>query len=135
MEVVNADVLKTDLAALIEERFAGMPVYVCANLPYYITSPVVMYLLQSRLPVENITVMVQKEAAERLCANVGQRESGAVTVAVNYYAQAERLLISSMISRLPALPLATASPSISSPSPSISEKDSTTLATGTQAMM
>ncbi|MBQ6067756.1 MAG: 16S rRNA (adenine(1518)-N(6)/adenine(1519)-N(6))-dimethyltransferase RsmA [Clostridia bacterium] len=91
VEVVNADVLKTDLAALIEEHFAGMPVYVCANLPYYITSPVVMYLLQSRLPVENITVMVQKEAADRLCAKVGERDSGAVTVAVNYYATAEKL--------------------------------------------
>ena len=91
VEVVNADVLKTDLRALIEERFGDRPAYVCANLPYYITSPVVMYLLQSRLPVENITVMVQKEAAERLCAKVGERESGAVTVAVNYYAEAEEL--------------------------------------------
>lgn len=91
VEVVNADVLKTDLRALIKEHFGGRPVYVCANLPYYITSPVIMYLLQSRLPVENITVMVQKEAAERLCAKVGERESGAVTVAVNYYAKAEEL--------------------------------------------
>ena len=91
VEVLNADVLKTDLVALIEERFAGMPVYVCANLPYYITSPVILYLLQSKLPVENITVMVQKEAADRLCANVGERDSGAVTVAVNYYARAEKL--------------------------------------------
>ncbi len=91
VEVVNADVMKTDLRALIETHFSGMPVYVCANLPYYITSPVVMYLLQSRLPVENITVMVQKEAAERLCAKVGERESGAVTVAVDYYARAEEL--------------------------------------------
>lgn len=91
VEVLHADALKTDLAALIQERFSGMPVYICANLPYYITSPVIMYLLQSRLPVENITVMVQKEAAERLCAKVGERESGAVTVAVDYYAQAEEL--------------------------------------------
>ena len=91
VEVLNADVLKTDLAALIEEHFPGMPVYVCANLPYYITSPVIMYLLQSRLPVENITVMVQKEAADRLCAKVGERDSGAAAVAVNYYAQAEKL--------------------------------------------
>ena len=91
VEVLHADVLKTDLAALIEERFVGMPVYVCANLPYYITSPVIMYLLQSKLPVENITVMVQKEAADRLCAKVGERDSGAVTVAVNYYARAEKL--------------------------------------------
>lgn len=91
VEVLNADVLKTDLAALIDAHFPAMPVYVCANLPYYITSPVVMYLLQSKLPVENITVMVQKEAAERLCAEVGERDSGAVTVAVNYYAEAEKL--------------------------------------------
>ena len=91
VEVLHADVLKTDLAALIEEHFPGMPVYVCANLPYYITSPVIMYLLQSKLPVENITVMVQKEAADRLCARVGERDSGAVTVAVSYYAQAEKL--------------------------------------------
>ena len=91
VEVVNADVMKTDLRALIETHFPGMPVYVCANLPYYITSPVIMYLLQSRLPVENITVMVHKEAAERLCAKVGERESGAVTVAVDYYARAEEL--------------------------------------------
>ena len=91
VEVVNADVLKTDLRALIAERLGDRPAYVCANLPYYITSPVLMYLLQSRLPVENLTVMVQKEAAQRLCAEVGERESGAVTVAVNYYAEAERL--------------------------------------------
>ncbi len=89
--VINADVLKTDLHKLIEDEFAGMNVYVCANLPYYITSPVIMYLLESRLPIESITVMVQKEAAERLCAEVGSRDAGAITVAVNYYAKAERL--------------------------------------------
>lgn len=91
VEVINADVLKTDLHKLIEESFEGKPVNVCANLPYYITSPILMYLLESRLPVENITVMVQKEAAERLCARVGSRDSGAITVAVNYYAEAEVL--------------------------------------------
>ena len=91
VEVINADVLKTDLHGIIAEKFGDMPVNVCANLPYYITSPILMYLLESRLPVENITVMVQKEAADRLCAKVGSRDSGAITVAVNYYADAEVL--------------------------------------------
>lgn len=89
--VINGDVLKTDLHKLIRDEFDGMKVYICANLPYYITSPVIMYLLESRLPVESITVMVQKEAAERLCAPVGSRNAGAITVAVNYYAEAQRL--------------------------------------------
>ncbi|MBE6789820.1 MAG: 16S rRNA (adenine(1518)-N(6)/adenine(1519)-N(6))-dimethyltransferase RsmA [Ruminococcaceae bacterium] len=91
VEVINADVLKTDLHGIIAEKFGNMPVNVCANLPYYITSPILMYLLESRLPVESITVMVQKEAADRLCARVGSRDSGAITVAVNYYADAEVL--------------------------------------------
>ena len=60
---------------------------ICANLPYYITSPVIMKLLEDRLPITAITVMVQKEAAQRICAPVGSRESGAVTVSVNYYAE------------------------------------------------
>lgn len=91
VEVINADVLKTDLHRVISEHFDGKRVNVCANLPYYITSPVIMYLLESGLPVEYITVMVQKEAAQRLCAKVGSRDAGAVTVAVNYYAEAEML--------------------------------------------
>ncbi|MBR3818257.1 MAG: 16S rRNA (adenine(1518)-N(6)/adenine(1519)-N(6))-dimethyltransferase RsmA [Clostridia bacterium] len=102
IEIVNQDVLKTDLAALIKEKFDGMPVYVCANLPYYITSPVIMTLLESRLPIEAITVMVQKEAAQRLCADVGSRLSGAVTVAVDYYAKAEKLFDVSAGSFMPA---------------------------------
>ena len=91
VEIVPGDVLKTDLAALLRDRFGSMPVAVCANLPYYITSPVIMYLLESRLPVTSITVMVQKEAAQRLCATPGTRECGAVTLAVQYYAEAKRL--------------------------------------------
>ncbi len=102
IEIINQDVLKTDLAALIKEKFDGMPVYVCANLPYYITSPVIMALLESRLPIEAITVMVQKEAAQRLCAPVGSRLSGAVTVAVDYYAQAQKLFDVSAGSFMPA---------------------------------
>lgn len=91
-EVIFGDAMKIDLAALISEKFADCErVAVCANLPYYITSPIIMHLLESKLPIDNITVMVQKEAAERLCAEVGSRESGAVTVAVAYYAETEIL--------------------------------------------
>lgn len=102
IEIINADVLKTDLAALIDEKFGGMPVYVCANLPYYITSPVIMTLLESRLPLKAVTVMVQREAAQRLCAPVGSRLSGAVTVAVDYYAEARKLFDVSAGSFMPA---------------------------------
>lgn len=102
VQLINADVLKTDLHALIKEHFGDMRVSVCANLPYYITSPVIMYLLESHLPVDSITVMVQKEAAERLCAKVGSRAAGAVTVAVNYYAEAQKLFNVSAGSFLPA---------------------------------
>ncbi len=86
VKVILQDVLKTDLRALVEQEFPGMPVAVCANLPYYITSPIIMKLLEDKLPVDNITVMVQKEAAERLAALPGARESGAVSCAVRYFA-------------------------------------------------
>lgn len=92
VELVFGDIMKTDVAALINEHFSDCKrVCVCANLPYYITSPVIMHLLQSRLPIDDIVVMVQKEAAERLCAEIGSRAAGAVTVAVQYYAEAELL--------------------------------------------
>lgn len=92
VHVIHGDVMKLDLAAVIAEEFADCEeVAVCANLPYYITSPVIMNLLESRLPVKSVTVMVQKEAADRICAPVGSRESGALTVAVNYYAVPEIL--------------------------------------------
>ena len=101
-KVVNADVLELDLNKLIAEEFAGTDVVVCANLPYYITSPVIMKLLEDKLPVKAITVMVQKEAAQRICAPVGSRESGAVTVSVNYYAEPELLFHVSAGSFMPA---------------------------------
>lgn len=86
IEVIFEDVLKADLKAIIAEKLKGYDeIYVCANLPYYITSPVIMRLLEERLPISALTVMVQKEAADRLCAKVGERDCGAVTVAVNYY--------------------------------------------------
>ncbi|WP_294909052.1 16S rRNA (adenine(1518)-N(6)/adenine(1519)-N(6))-dimethyltransferase RsmA [uncultured Ruminococcus sp.] len=102
LKVVNADVLETDLHKLIEEEFSGMEVVVCANLPYYITSPVIMKLLEDKLPISAITVMVQKEAAQRICAEVGSRQSGAVTVSVNYYAKPEMLFSVSSGSFMPA---------------------------------
>ncbi|MGI6264702.1 MAG: 16S rRNA (adenine(1518)-N(6)/adenine(1519)-N(6))-dimethyltransferase RsmA [Acutalibacteraceae bacterium] len=105
--LVEGDALALDLEKLIDEQFtrpdgSRMPVYVCANLPYYITSPVLMRLLEGRLPLEGITVLVQKEAAVRLCAQPGTRQSGAVTLAVRYYARPEMLFGVSRGSFLPA---------------------------------
>ena len=90
-KLVMGDVLKVDLAALLKEEFSDRPVAVCANLPYYITSPILMRLLEEKLPVENITVMVQKEAAQRLCAAPGTREAGAISYAVAYYSTPKML--------------------------------------------
>lgn len=91
LKLVHGDILKIDLKGLIKENFDGMDVVVCANLPYYITSPVIMRLLEEELPINKIIVMVQKEAGERLTAKVGSREAGAVTVAVNFYASASKV--------------------------------------------
>ena len=102
VKIINEDVMKCDLHKLIEEEFSGLRVAVCANLPYYITSPIIMMLLESRLPIESITVMVQKEAAQRLCAKVGTRESGAITVGVNYYGTVKNLFGVSRGSFMPA---------------------------------
>lgn len=102
VEIVSGDCMKLNLAELLRDRFGDRPVAVCANLPYYITSPILMNLLESRLPVTGITVMVQKEAAQRLCARPGTREAGAVTLAVQYYAQAETLFSVSRGSFMPA---------------------------------
>lgn len=91
VEIVLGDVLKTDLSALIFEKFAGLKVAVVANLPYYITSPILMKLLEERLPIESITVMVQKEAADRIAALPGSRDSGAISLAVRYFATPQAL--------------------------------------------
>lgn len=91
VEVIFADVMQTDLAAVIAERFGGADTVVCANLPYYITSPVIMKVLESRLPIKAMTVMVQREAAERICAKPGTRQCGAITYAVNYYSTPKTL--------------------------------------------
>ena len=102
IKIVNEDVLKVDLHKLIEQEFAGMPVAVCANLPYYITSPIIMNLLEAHLPIVSLTVMVQKEAAARLCAEPGSREVGAVSIAVRYYSDPKILFQVSRGSFLPA---------------------------------
>ena len=91
VKIVYGDVLKLDLAALIAREFAGLRVAVVANLPFYITSPILMRLLEERLPVESITAMVQKEAADRIAAAPGSRESVAISLAVRYYAEPKTL--------------------------------------------
>ena len=101
VEIINEDVMKADLPKIIEEKCKGMEIAVVANLPYYITSPIIMLLLESKLPIKSVTVMVQKEAADRLCAEVGSRDGGAVPVAVSYYAQAEKLFFVPRDSFLP----------------------------------
>lgn len=91
LTILNEDVMKLDLTQVIEEHFGDMEVVVCANLPYYITSPIIMKLLEDELKVKSITVMVQKEAGERLCASMGTRACGAITAAVRYYSEPKML--------------------------------------------
>ena len=91
VKIIPGDVMKLDLHQLIQQEFGGGPVCVCANLPYYITSPVILRLLEVGLTLTSITVMVQKEAAQRLCAAPGERECGAVSVAVHYRSQPKLL--------------------------------------------
>ena len=86
VKIINDDVLKLNMQELIGNEFAGMDVHVVANLPYYITTPIVMMLLESRLPVSSITIMVQKEVAQRMQASPGSKDYGALSLAVQYYA-------------------------------------------------
>lgn len=101
-EVIFADVMKTDLSELIKEKFGNSEVVICANLPYYITSPVIMKVLEERLPIKSLTVMVQKEAADRICAAPGTRECGAISYAVNYYSSPKLLFRVNRGSFMPA---------------------------------
>lgn len=89
--VLNDDIMKVDLKETVNAYFGGEKCKVVANLPYYITSPIIMKLLESRL-MKDITIMVQKEVAERICANPGGKDYGVLTVAVNYYSKPEILL-------------------------------------------
>lgn len=92
VKVIFGDILKTDINKLISEEFAGFEkVNICANLPYYITSPIIMGILKMKPDIGSLTAMVQKEAAQRICAEVGSRNAGAVTVAVDYYSEASVL--------------------------------------------
>ena len=89
VKVINADILKTDLKKLIETEFENFnEVNICANLPYYITSEIIMYILENEeINVNSLVFMLQKEAAERICANPGTRQSGAISLAVRYYGE------------------------------------------------
>ncbi len=85
--VINSDILKLDLNALVKERNNNQPIKVVANLPYYITTPIIMDLFERKLPLDNITVMVQKEVADRMQAAPGSKDYGALSLAVQYYAK------------------------------------------------
>ena len=123
LKVINADVMKLDLHRLIEDEFGSMEVAVCANLPYYITSPIIMKLLEDRLPVSSVTVMVQKEAAVRLCAEPGSRDSSAITAAVRYYCDPELLFHVSAGSFMPAPKVDSAVIRLSLREPSVHPRD------------
>lgn len=89
--VINEDVMKLDLAELVAKYSDGMPVSVCANLPYYITTPILMYLLESGVKLSSITVMVQNEVASRLVAKAGSSDYGAITAILGYYGSVRKL--------------------------------------------
>ncbi len=89
--VINEDIMKADLEAILDPYFELGKVAVCANLPYYITTPILMKLIESKLPFDSITVMVQTEVAERLAAGAGKKNCGAITAAIDYYGRAEML--------------------------------------------
>lgn len=86
-EVVFADIMKTDIHSLLAEKFGNMPVAVVANLPYYITTPIIMTFLENEIPVKSLTVMVQKEVAERMAASPGGKDYGALSAAVSFYTE------------------------------------------------
>lgn len=89
VEVINNDILKVDINKLAEERNGGKPIKVVANLPYYITTPIIMGLFESHVPIDSITIMVQKEVADRMQVGPGTKEYGALSLAVQYYAKPE----------------------------------------------
>ena len=91
VKIINGDIMKVDLPALIAEEAEGREVSVCANLPYYITTPILMRLLESGIPFRSITVMVQAEVASRLCAEAGEGDYGAITAVLGYYGEIKRL--------------------------------------------
>ncbi len=94
--IINDDILKVDLAGLVQERNGGRPVKVVANLPYYITTPIIMALFEKHVPLQSVTVMVQKEVADRMQVGPGTKDYGALSLAVQYYSRPE------IITRVPA---------------------------------
>lgn len=96
VKIVHGDVMKLDLKELIEKEFGGEKISIAANLPYYITTPIITRLLEEKLPIKNIIVMVQKEVAERLCAKEGTKDYGAITLLCHYYTEPE------IITKVPA---------------------------------
>lgn len=87
LHILHGDILQFDVPQLLEQEFAGLHVAVCANLPYYITTPIIMGLFESNVPIDNITVMVQKEVADRMQVGPGSKDYGALSLAVQYYAE------------------------------------------------
>lgn len=100
--VVHSDVMKLDLPEFIREQFGDEPVSVCANLPYYITTPIIMRLFEGGVKFASVTVMIQREVADRICAAPGSSEYGAITAAIAYYGKAEKLFRVSPGSFMPA---------------------------------
>lgn len=94
--IINDDILKVDLAGLVQERNGGRPIKVVANLPYYITTPIIMALFEKHVPLQSVTVMVQKEVADRMQVGPGTKDYGALSLAVQYYSRPE------IITRVPA---------------------------------
>ena len=90
--VINEDILKVDIAALAKEKNGGRPIKVVANLPYYITTPIIMGLFESHVPIDSITIMVQREVADRMQVGPGTKDYGALSLAVQYYAKPEIVL-------------------------------------------
>ena len=100
--VINDDIMKVDIEALVAEYSCGLPVSVCANLPYYITTPILMRLLESGVKFSSITIMIQNEVASRLTAQPGTADYGAITAVLNYYGTAKKLFKVSAGSFVPA---------------------------------
>lgn len=100
--ILHQDILKVDLNQLVQQQCEGRPLKVVANLPYYITTPIIMGLFENHVPIQSITVMVQKEVADRITAMPGDKLSGAITYSVNYYAEAKKIVFVDKSSFIPA---------------------------------
>lgn len=93
VKIIERDILKTDVCALIKEEFGESEISIAANLPYYITTPIITSLIEARLPIKNIVVMVQKEVAERICASPGKKDYGSISVLCQYFTEPEIITV------------------------------------------